>query len=132
MPLAPGTQLGSFEIVGLLGVGGMGEVYRARDTRLGRDVALKTLPDSVTGNPERLARFRREAQVLAARKLQPGAATWSDDLSLRQPFHLMLQPRLGFCSDDSGVPFNKASHAARRSLPLGVPRPGRLSSNCPR
>ena len=66
MPLAPGTQLGSFEIVGLLGVGGMGEVYRARDTRLGRDVALKTLPDSVTGNPERLARFRREAQVLAA------------------------------------------------------------------
>jgi len=66
MPLAPGTQLGSYAIVGLLGAGGMGEVYRARDTRLGRDVALKTLPDSVTQDPDRLARFRREAQVLAA------------------------------------------------------------------
>ena len=66
MPLAPGTQLGSYEIVGLLGAGGMGEVYRAKDTRLARDVALKTLPDSVTQDPDRLARFRREAQVLAA------------------------------------------------------------------
>ena len=64
--LTPGTQLGSYEIVDLLGAGGMGEVYRARDTRLGRDVAVKTLPDSVTQDPERLARFRREAQVLAA------------------------------------------------------------------
>ena len=66
MPLTPGTQLGSYEIVGLLGAGGMGDVYRARDTRLGRDVAVKTLPDSVTQDPERLARFRREAKVLAA------------------------------------------------------------------
>ncbi len=66
MPLAAGTQLDQYEIVGLLGAGGMGEVYRAKDTRLGRDVALKTLPDSVTQDPERLARFRREAQVLAA------------------------------------------------------------------
>ena len=59
-------QLGPYEILGLIGAGGMGEVYRARDTRLGRDVAVKTLPDSVTQDPERLARFRREAQVLAA------------------------------------------------------------------
>ena len=66
MPLAAGTQLDQYEIVALLGAGGMGEVYRAKDTRLGRDVALKTLPDSVTGDPERLARFRREAQVLAS------------------------------------------------------------------
>ncbi len=66
MSLTPGTQLGSYEIVSLLGAGGMGEVYRAKDTRLGRDVALKTLPDSVTQDPERLARFRREAHVLAA------------------------------------------------------------------
>ena len=66
MTLSPGTRLGSYEILSALGAGGMGQVYRARDTRLGRDVALKTLPDCFTDDPERLARFRREAQVLAA------------------------------------------------------------------
>src|SRR4051812_26753154 len=66
MTLTAGTRLGSYEVVALLGAGGMGEVYRARDTNLGRDVALKTLPDRLTHDPERLARFRREAQVLAA------------------------------------------------------------------
>ena len=66
MSLSSGTRLGSYEIIAPLGAGGMGEVYRARDTNLGRDVALKTLPDRVTHDPERLARFRREAQVLAA------------------------------------------------------------------
>ena len=66
MALTSGTRLGPYEIVALLGVGGMGEVYRARDTNLGREVALKTLPASVSHDPERLARFRREAQVLAA------------------------------------------------------------------
>jgi eukaryotic-like serine/threonine-protein kinase len=66
MALQPGTSLGPFEIVALLGAGGMGEVYRAKDTKLGRDVALKILPDSVTHDPERIARFRREAQVLAS------------------------------------------------------------------
>src|SRR5687768_1986702 len=66
MALIPGTRLGPYEIVALLGAGGMGQVYRARDTNLGRDVALKTLPDPVTHDPERLARFRREAQLLAA------------------------------------------------------------------
>ena len=66
MALTSGTRLGPYEVVALLGAGGMGEVYRAKDTNLGRDVALKTLPDSVTHDPERLARFRREAQVLAA------------------------------------------------------------------
>ncbi|MCA1650264.1 MAG: serine/threonine-protein kinase [Acidobacteria bacterium] len=66
MSLTSGTRLGPYEIVALLGSGGMGEVYRARDTNLGRDVALKTLPDRVTHDADRLARFRREAQVLAA------------------------------------------------------------------
>jgi Tol biopolymer transport system component len=66
MALTPGTRLGPYEIVGLLGAGGMGQVHRAKDTNLGREVALKTLPDSVSHDPERLARFRREAQVLAA------------------------------------------------------------------
>jgi len=64
--LGPGTRLGAYEILTLIGSGGMGEVYRATDTRLGRDVALKILPASFTNDPERVARFRREAQVLAS------------------------------------------------------------------
>src|SRR2546425_11944845 len=64
MALAPGTHLGSYEIVELIGAGGMGEVYRARDTKLGREVAVKALPEVFAHNPERLARFEREAQVL--------------------------------------------------------------------
>src|ERR671925_763780 len=66
MPISPGTRLGPYEIVAAIGAGGMGEVYRARDTRLNRDVALKILPESFASDPDRLARFRREAQVLAA------------------------------------------------------------------
>ncbi|HXG69412.1 MAG TPA: serine/threonine-protein kinase, partial [Gemmatimonadaceae bacterium] len=66
MPLATGTRLGSYEIVDAIGAGGMGEVYRARDSKLNRDVALKILPAAFTANPDRMARFRREAQVLAA------------------------------------------------------------------
>jgi serine/threonine-protein kinase len=64
--LATGSRFGPFEIVGLIGAGGMGEVYRARDARLQRDVALKILPDIFASDPERLARFEREAQVLAS------------------------------------------------------------------
>src|SRR5688572_3657373 len=66
MPLPAGSRLGVYEVVGSLGAGGMGEVYRARDPKLGRDVALKVLPDAFVQDQERLARFRREAQVLAA------------------------------------------------------------------
>jgi hypothetical protein len=66
MRLIPGTRVGPYEIVGLAGVGGMGEVYRAHDSRLKRDVALKALPEVVAGDPDRLARFEREAQTLAA------------------------------------------------------------------
>jgi eukaryotic-like serine/threonine-protein kinase len=66
MPIAPGTQLGPYEIIGPLGVGGMGEVYRARDSKLGREVALKVLPAAFAADTERMARFRREAQVLAS------------------------------------------------------------------
>ena len=66
MPLTAGSKLGSYEIVAPLGAGGMGEVFRARDARLGRDVALKVLPDLFARDPDRLARFKREAQLLAA------------------------------------------------------------------
>jgi serine/threonine-protein kinase len=66
MALASGSRIGSYEIIAPLGAGGMGQVYRARDTQLGRDVAIKALPDLLASDPERVARFQREAQVLAA------------------------------------------------------------------
>ena len=66
MTLAPGVRLGPYEILSALGAGGMGEVYRARDTKLGRDVAIKVLPEAFADDPERIARFQREARTLAA------------------------------------------------------------------
>jgi serine/threonine-protein kinase len=66
MPLAPGTFVGPFEILAPLGAGGMGEVYRARDRKLDREVAVKFLPDALARDPARLARFEREAKLLAA------------------------------------------------------------------
>jgi Tol biopolymer transport system component len=66
MSLAAGVRLGPYEVQSVIGAGGMGEVWRARDTRLGRDVALKILPDAFARDPDRLARFEREAQVLAS------------------------------------------------------------------
>ncbi len=66
MSLASGTRLGPYEIVSPIGKGGMGEVYRARDTNLGRDVAIKVLPEEFARDKERLDRFEREARVLAS------------------------------------------------------------------
>ncbi len=66
MPLEPGTTLGPYEVLSAIGAGGMVEVYKARDTKLDRDVALKILPDAFVNDPERLARFQREAKVLAS------------------------------------------------------------------
>src|SRR5271157_3182007 len=66
MSLAPGTKLDSYEVLGLLGAGGMGEVYRARDATLKRDVAIKVLPTFVSQDPDRLRRFEQEAQAAAA------------------------------------------------------------------
>ena len=65
MSLGPGTRLGPYEIVSAIGAGGMGEVYRVKDTRLKRDVALKILPESFASDPDLLAQFRREVEVLA-------------------------------------------------------------------
>jgi len=66
MALQPGMRVGVYEIVALLGKGGMGEVYRARDAKLGRDVALKVLPEAWLTDPDRRARLEREARVLAS------------------------------------------------------------------
>ena len=66
MALTPGTRLGVYDITASIGEGGMGQVYRATDTTLGREVAIKILPDAVASDPERLARFEREAKTLAS------------------------------------------------------------------
>ncbi len=66
MALSAGTKIGPYEVIGLIGQGGMGEVWQARDTTLDRDVALKVLPEAFTSDPDRLARFEREAKVLAS------------------------------------------------------------------
>jgi serine/threonine protein kinase len=63
MSLAAGTTLGPYEIVALIGAGGMGQVYNARDTKLKREVALKVLPEAFANDPERMARFKRESEV---------------------------------------------------------------------
>ena len=66
MSLVAGTRLGPYEVIRAIGEGGMGEVYRAKDTKLHREVALKVLPDSFANDPDRIARFSREARVLAS------------------------------------------------------------------
>src|SRR5438876_5336160 len=80
MSFAPDTQLGPYKIISLIGSGGMGEVYRARDTRLLRDVALKVLPASFTNDPDRLRRFEQEARAVAALR-----ETFEDDRVNRVP-----------------------------------------------
>ena len=70
--LKPGTHLGSYEIVGVLGAGGMGQVYRARDPELGRDVALKVLSEELAGRPDLLSRLRREARAVSGSQSAAG------------------------------------------------------------
>src|SRR6266446_3931975 len=90
MALTPDTRLGPYEIVGPLGGGGMGEVYRARDTRLGRDVAIKALPPTFAADPARLSRFRREAQTLASLNHPNIAAIYGLEEAAGAP-HLVLE-----------------------------------------
>jgi serine/threonine protein kinase len=77
MTLSAGTKLGPYEILSLVGAGGMGEVYKARDTKLGREVATKVLPEAFSQEKERLARFEREARLLASLN-HPNIATLFD------------------------------------------------------
>ncbi len=80
MTLNPGAKLGPYEITAPIGAGGMGEVFRARDTKLNREVALKVLPPAFAQDPERVARFKREAQILASLNHPNSAAIygWED------------------------------------------------------
>ena len=112
MALSSGARLGPYEIVGPLGVGGMGEVYRARDTKLGREVALKILPDAFAQDRERLARFQREAQVLASLNHQNIAAIYgledSTDSTPALVMELVEGPTLAERIDAGPIPLAEA------------------------
>ena len=90
MSLATGTRLGSYEVVAQIGAGGMGEVYQAHDTKLGRDVAIKVLPEAFAHDPERLSRFQREAKMLAALN-HPNIATISRPGTFRRHEYLVME-----------------------------------------
>ena len=75
MSLSPGTSLGHYDVTSLLGEGGMGQVWQATDTQLNRQIALKILADAFADDPDRLARFTREAQILASRNHRPAAGS---------------------------------------------------------
>jgi eukaryotic-like serine/threonine-protein kinase len=114
-PLTPGVRLGVFEITGTLGVGGMGEVYRARDTRLGRDVAVKLLPSVLADDPDRRARLERESRLLAALNHPHIAAIHSVeeiDGRLALILELVEGPTLADCLATGPIPITEALQIA--------------------
>ncbi len=117
MSLEAGTRLGAFEILGLLGAGGMGEVYRAHDPKLDREVAIKLLPEQLVADADRLARFQREAQLLAALNHPNIAAIYELGDASGKPFLVLelvegatLSERLG----RGPVPLDEAVEVARQ------------------
>ena len=117
MALTQGTRLGPYEIVAPIGAGGMGEVYRAKDTKLGRDVAIKVLPADVALDAERLARFKREAQVLASFNLPNIAAIYGLDDASGLPFlvlELVEGEDLAERSKRDAIPVDEALEIAKR------------------
>ena len=90
MPLTAGTRLGVYEVIALLGSGGMGDVYRARDTRLSRDVAIKILPDQFARDADRRARFEREAQTVASLS-HPNIVNVFDTGSREETLYLVME-----------------------------------------
>src|SRR5882672_11037975 len=116
MALAPGLRLGPYEIVAALGAGGMGEVYRARDPRLGRDVAIKALPEAFAKDATRLERFRREAQALASLNHPNIAAIYGLEESAGAP-HLVLELVEG---ESLAARLARGPLAPREALQVGI------------
>ena len=108
MPLSIGTRLGSHEIIALLGKGGMGEVYRARDLKLKREVAIKILPEEFSRNADRVSRFQREAEVLASLN-HPNIAAIHDLKEAGGTRYLVLELVVGETLED---------RIARRPMPV--------------
>ena len=117
MTLAAGTRLGPYEISAPLGAGGMGEVYRATDTKLGRDVAIKVLPEAFAADPERMARFEREAKVLASLNHPNIGAIYGLEHSSRTRalvMELVDGPTLADRIDQGPIPLEDALHIAKQ------------------
>ena len=117
MPLAVGARLGPYEIQSAIGAGGMGAVYRARDTQLHRDVAIKVLLPAVASDPDRLARFNREAQVLASLNHQNIAhihGLEKSDAVLALVMELVEGPTLADRSAHGAIPLDEALPIARQ------------------
>ena len=119
MAVEVGTRLGPYEVTAQIGKGGMGEVYRAHDTSLDRDVAIKVLPDAFATDPERLARFQREAKVLASLNHPNIAAIHGLEESGDSP--ALGLPRAGL-----GASFQVMVPSSARSRPVFVATPGGL------
>ena len=121
MPLEIGTTLGVYEVTAAIGAGGMGEVYKARDTKLDRDVALKILPDAFASDPERLARFQREAKVLASLNHPNIAAIYGLEEAGESPALVLeyvegptLQELIGRAVKNAPMPLDEALPIARQ------------------
>jgi len=125
MPLKPGTQFGQYEVLAHIGSGGMGEVYRARDTKLNREVAIKVLPEHFARDPERILRFRREAQTLAQLNHPKIAILYNFEETATERFLVMeyvpgdtLRERIG--KQKSGVR-SQESEGSKNGKPGGIP-----------
>ena len=127
MPLTTGTRLGQYEIVGPLGAGGMGEVYRARDTKLNRDVAVKVLPEAVASDRERLARFAREAQALAALNHPNIATIYGVEDGATQAIVMELVEGVTLAELMSGARDRAPSGSASRDRPWASGRLGKAT-----
>ncbi|MGA9882864.1 MAG: protein kinase, partial [Candidatus Acidiferrales bacterium] len=117
MALTSGTRIGSYEILAAIGAGGMGEVYRARDAKLGRNVALKVLPEAFARDAERMARFQREAKLLASLNHPNIAAIYGfEDSGLTHALvmELVEGPTLADRIASAPIPIDEALRIARQ------------------
>ena len=118
MALTPGTKLGPYEILSLLGAGGMGEVYRARDSKLCRNIALKVIPQEFAQDGQRMARFQREAQVLASLNHPNIASIYGIEESGDRRalvMELVEGPTLADRIKGNAIPFEEALPIARQA-----------------
>ena len=133
MSLAAGARLGPYEVTAAIGAGGMGEVYRARDTKLNRDVALKILPATFASDPDRLARFHREAQVLASLNHPHIAAIYgfedSGDTHTRSSSSSSTARRSPIASHRGPIPIDEALPIARADRRSARSRPRAAASS---